>query len=612
MYIGDIQLQGKLYGTPQPQWGLHHNIAIQDRKLGPSITAYAPLGDLHLSPDSGPGQMVMGDGISLAYLVPTDRSIAEVMTRAMLAIQQIEADFGLELYNIKDQWQGKGLRNTVMPHFNENKWVAFQDTDSVYLMCTTETYMRQMLRIQEWIDETYMSVTYRPKPIGMGFIQFDAEAKKFKTFHPHTQVKFGKNTMECLIPSMDLSHSRAREVGKYQNIAGAAWQRVYDAWNDSAGMKRTPNLSAEDHIATATTHIAVYHGLNGEPPQTRLYDAQDLYDRALSGMGKGPSKAYNTMQIWPANVDPIKVRNRISSWLTYNMVMGVVGERVKARALPVQYIAIDGSIFKMRKALPFYCNPSVDFGKGGGTMPWMHPASNRPMDNSIAWPMEMRRDGHDEWLWNTKATESYSDLQIDRGEIASDQLIQEVDAMHRLVPTRDTRIYTVRQWDREFIIIKVPNTNPNKMPGLRIASGIELGVTYWSDPVSGLGKGLNVSATFLEPEVPIVRMLYGRMKKEGGWLMEAVSVEKNVKLVELNKNLYETTEIRAVKKEGKQPTVKLMPGGIGPEEKNPLGEPTHQLPEEKPVEQEPAPGAKDKGSMGKQAPPEGPAVEMEG
>ena len=302
---------------------------------------------------------------------------------------------------------------------------------------------------------------------------------------------------------------------------------------------------------------ADYGQMSNIPPPERLYTALDLNEKVLPFLGRPFSLAYPSIVPYNSKLSDEDNTKRISSLLWYNMVSAIVANRAGPRTLPMEYLAVSGNPWRIRDYLPLYTKSPLNFGGGMNQPFWAHPCINRPPKDAsgIMFPMAIR-DGQDTWFMNTQQDLNLTDMTIDRGEAPLDKLAGEGSITYRTVASRDARIYVIKKWDEEFIVLKIPCVErPEKMK--RVTSGLELFLSFLSDPVKGPGYGIGTSADFLEPEANIVAGMKGEVEK----VVNGKRMKFSYSAVEATGS--EDGKVETKKTTESSETARTLPGGVG-------------------------------------------------
>jgi hypothetical protein len=143
---------------------------------------------------------------------------------------------------------------------------------------------------------------------------------------------------------------------------------------------------------------------------------------------------------------------------------------------------------------PVYLQPCTNVGFDGLAIPMAALAKRKgKYTKANVWEMNSGT-----WKWPVGSAS------VTEGRITKDASNPEQWGMTRVSVSRDAFVTISQLWNEEYLLLAIPMA-PTSMHINDTPSGLELAMSFTSDPVSGIGPAMEISSDFLRPRIGIRR-----------------------------------------------------------------------------------------------------------
>jgi len=508
MYYRNITPTGAVIKPQSPITGLYYNVLLTDKRHGIFPGAVAPFGGL--SPTAETDKFVLLEGVSPCTYLPTDAEKIDLTSYQ----EHVETLLGMMDWNFNKPVDT--ARNAVMDAESFMKNDCFEvAADAEYLRVMTQMtdYIWWVTRMQDYITRLPVRATVTPEPIGLMALATDSKGHGKQPIRPRGSIKMKDGIkMEMHVPQADLPMRLMREISKWDMLVGAAAKSLYEAV-----AKWTPkkfNLMDSDFVAYAAYSKGAYNGFNTAIDDNIKYSAEDVYQKTFPALTMPFSDFWPDFSVTNRMVDQ-KGFEILKHMIIYNILLTLASARVGGRLTGVQYLFRKGNYYIMKSMIQRYLVDPLDMG--GATPFWMQPAVNTHLEDGVFFP-SLIYPGDSEWELNTQnKAESFSDLVVDRGEADIPDL-ETLNQNFRVVNTRDSRVQTVKERGKEYLIMTYRMQQQYGSEGYPRPE--EVLMTYLTNPTLKPKGAVWVSPHWLRPKfayvlnpVPLVTMTDGTKKR---------------------------------------------------------------------------------------------------
>lgn len=512
MIITDLNLSGDMSDTRRPALGLIKNGVEKQVRRAASMRAFAPISKLDLTAESE--LLILARASGLYYLSPLGSGQAATFVTATSKDGEMKLDTTLfdkvfelrEVNYYNNRPDEKTTRFTMRPKVAHGKWVVFRDPVHMYMMMRSEDFSLFMNDMQQHITHSISKGYFEPKLVGLACVS------SVGAIHwgpkPKDQIKFEKNAMHLTIPAEDLDNYSARVIATYHNLLACALNKLYQVVNEETKTSDLLGIN-DDHgfwHSYAAFMLASYGRLNPEIPKGKVYNAYDIEEKMMAYMGLPFSDAYPHLSLrfnhGTQDENDKAIARVLKAVLYANIILGICVERIGALTLPVEYMRTTmASRHFVKSQLERYLRPTHDLG-GSGLPFYMPCAVNSSKPGTILVPYPVTT-GYNEYVPGVMRKEEFTELVIDRGEIARSS-IEALDGKTALVTvTRDVRVMRVRDENTEedFVLIRypVPSLSPKDKE-----TGIHWLLSYVTDAEMRPGPALVVDDSFASAKPAVV------------------------------------------------------------------------------------------------------------